>query len=293
MSNSANIWVPILVAIVTGLVTVITVFLTGRANRRLERDKFDANRKLERQKFETNSKLERQKFESSLIVQSISTGDQETAKNNLIFLVEAGFLPDPDGKIKGLVNRPADTPVLPARGQAQASSRAPVFRWKVRTGSDSDASLVEEAPVKATVEELVKKRRPATMKDPAGRYPAYQGKRAPGVERTIYDVEATIVAHKLQMSGSYHLDLQGETGATMIANCVDPQHVDAESRWAQQIATVRAEVEKKLSPRAVYVSGSWPVRISGVGFFNQVHGQHGVAPNGIELTPVLSIQWLS
>jgi len=35
------------------------------------------------------------------------------------------------------------------------------------------------------------------------------------------------------------------------------------------------------------------VRITGIGFFNKVHGQSGVAPNGIELTPVLSIQWLS
>ncbi len=31
MSSSANIWVPIFVAIVTGLLTVVTIFLTGRA----------------------------------------------------------------------------------------------------------------------------------------------------------------------------------------------------------------------------------------------------------------------
>jgi hypothetical protein len=32
------------------------------------------------------------------------------------------------------------------------------------------------------------------------------------------------------------------------------------------------------------------VRIRGVGFWDEIHGQTGVAPNGIELHPVLSIR---
>jgi hypothetical protein len=31
------------------------------------------------------------------------------------------------------------------------------------------------------------------------------------------------------------------------------------------------------------------VKIVGVGFFDKIHGQRGVAPNGIELHPVLGI----
>jgi hypothetical protein len=34
-----------------------------------------------------------------------------------------------------------------------------------------------------------------------------------------------------------------------------------------------------------------PVQITGVGFFDFIHGQTGVAPNGIELHPVLSISF--
>jgi hypothetical protein len=30
------------------------------------------------------------------------------------------------------------------------------------------------------------------------------------------------------------------------------------------------------------------VRLTGVGFWDEIHGQTGVAPNGIELHPVLS-----
>lgn len=35
-----------------------------------------------------------------------------------------------------------------------------------------------------------------------------------------------------------------------------------------------------------------PVRITGVGFFDRVHGQNGVAPNGIELHPLLDIEFI-
>ena len=33
------------------------------------------------------------------------------------------------------------------------------------------------------------------------------------------------------------------------------------------------------------------VRITGVGFFDYLHGQRGVAPNGIELHPVLGVEF--
>jgi hypothetical protein len=282
MSNSANVWVPILVAIVTGLITVITVYLSGRANLKLEREKFRAN-----------SKLERQKFESSMVLQAIATGKREAAQKNLEFLVNVGFLPDPEGKIKELAKRPADTPVLPARrGAPQMKFQRPVFRGSVRTGSDPDALLVKETPVRTTVEELAAKPRPADMETPTEIYPDYQNCRADDVERTIYEVWATIIAYNLQMSGNYHLNLKGKKGQTMIACCVDPQFVDPRSRWAKQIAAVRKEVGAKLKPGPAWSRVSQGVRITGIGFFNRVHGQSGVAPNGIELTPVLSIEWL-
>ena len=70
MSSSATVWVPILVALVTGLVTVVTVFITGR----------------------NNHTLEREKFESSLVLQIIAIGDPEKAESNLKFLVSAGHI---------------------------------------------------------------------------------------------------------------------------------------------------------------------------------------------------------
>jgi hypothetical protein len=34
-----------------------------------------------------------------------------------------------------------------------------------------------------------------------------------------------------------------------------------------------------------------PVKVTGVGFFDRVHGQNGVAPNGVELHPLLNIEF--
>ena len=287
MNSSATVWVPILVAILTAFTAVITVFLSGRANLRLERQKFDAN-----------SQLERQKFESSLVLQVIATGDQETARKNLEFLVKIGFLKDPDGKITELANEPADTPVLPAASAGEwvsPATRPGVFRWGVRTGADPEASLVEEKPVAATVEELGATPRPRDMPPGTRAIPAYQNRRAPGVETTVYRVEAILSGCKLEMSGNVHLNLQGETGQTMIAVCPDPDphFVDPSSRWAKQIAAVRREVEERLQPERRRKLVNHRVRITGVGFFNSIHGQWGVAPNGLELSPVLDIEWLS
>jgi len=78
-----------------------------------------------------------------LILQAISTGKQKAAQKNLEFLVSAGFLPDPEGKIKELAKRPTDTPVLPARSSAaRIQSQPQLYRWKVRTGSDPDVTSV-------------------------------------------------------------------------------------------------------------------------------------------------------
>jgi len=320
--SSAAVWIPILAALVTAFAAVITVYLSRRANlqlerekfqtnaqmerekfdatSKLEREKFEATEKLERQKFDANEKLERQKFESSLVLQAIATNSRVRARKNLEFLVEAGFLPDPKGQIKALKDNPEKTPVLSARSADREWWSVPIqpgkFRWGVRTGSDADASLVKVTPVKATVEELVGQPRPAGMESGTGSFPAYQNHRAEGAERTVYEVEADLVGCKLETSGNFHLNLQGKTGQTMIAICPDPdpQFVDPSSRWAKQIGRVRKQIQERLEPeRNKKKVVNERVRITGVGFFNTLHGQWGLAPNGLELSPVLSIEWLS
>jgi hypothetical protein len=74
----------------------------------------------------------------------------------------------------------------------------------------------------------------------------------------------------------------------MIAEVPDPECAGAcASGLGATYARVRQELLDYLnSPQ----STARPlVRITGVGFFDFIHGQRGVAPNGIELHPMLSV----
>jgi hypothetical protein len=64
---------------------------------------------------------ERLKFESNLILKAIETGDREKAKNNLLFMLNAGFIQDKDGKVSALAKQSKNVPVLPSASLRQES----------------------------------------------------------------------------------------------------------------------------------------------------------------------------
>lgn len=53
-----------------------------------------------------------------------------------------------------------------------------------------------------------------------------------------------------------------------------------------------AEGEAAQMPAFKTAVPSTPARVTGVGFFDRMHGQTGVAPNVIELHPILKIEWM-
>jgi Putative Ig domain len=57
------------------------------------------------------------------------------------------------------------------------------------------------------------------------------------------------------------------------------------------IQKARAEFDAKYAPTGSFQTVNVPVTVAGVGFFDFLHGQTGVAPNGIELHAVLDIQF--
>ncbi len=171
-----------------------------------------------------------------------------------------------------------------------------VERWSVKTGTDPEAANVATASTVGTIAELVALPAPAdpdTIPD-----------RLLPTEEILYSVAATLTAYKLEADGDYHLVIADADGATMIAEIPDPDFCTG-SIWLEQIRAVRQAFDAKF-PREVaglkmlmtLVAGvpmitkvSVPVQLEGVGFFDRLHGQTGVAPNGIELHPVLSIDF--
>jgi hypothetical protein len=86
--------IPTVTAIVAGLIGFLTNAYVGYLNN-------DGTLQVERQKEKAESLLEQQKFKTSLILEAIKAGDKKKAIDNLTFFIDAGFLEDPGGKIKG------------------------------------------------------------------------------------------------------------------------------------------------------------------------------------------------
>lgn len=171
--------------------------------------------------------------------------------------------------------------VMPPRGPAVCGGHCGTERWAVKTLSDQDRGLVQLRPVHTTIKSLVSLRRPASL-------PATHRERP--LETTVYEVEARLLYLFTESDNDYHIVLASpqDTTVTMIAEVPDPQCAGAcSSGLAARYGQVRQQLLDYLnSPQSV----ARPlVRITGVGFFDFIHGQRGVAPNGIELHPVLRV----
>lgn len=167
--------------------------------------------------------------------------------------------------------------------QASAASTGScgVERWSVKTGTDPDAGLVDlNNPVRQTIAYLTSLPAPTTIPSNA---------RVQPTETTAFIVDATLTGYKLESDSDYHLILQDSQGRTMIAEIPDPACVGSSSPFKADITNARSEFDAKFNATTSFQSTSIPVEVEGVGFFDYDHGQTGVAPNAIELHPVLNI----
>jgi hypothetical protein len=182
---------------------------------------------------------------------------------------------------------------LPTSAHANPPETCGVWRWGIKTLSDGNASEVNFEPRARTIRSLRALAPPAAL-----------GRNTPRVgptEYQVYRLRARLLEHKWVCcgggdDGDYHLVLADpkNRARTMIAEMSDPGCPGA--RNSSRVAALRA-VRRKYDalfgppPKGRFgVLGNRPlVFVTGVGFFDAVHGQKGVAPNGIELHPVLDV----
>jgi hypothetical protein len=153
------------------------------------------------------------------------------------------------------------------------------YRFDVTTMTDPAASRVNLDPRPATIAELTAL--PALAK----------GSERGDAEFNAYQVSGTITFAKRQVSDDITMVLADDAGGTLILRSVSPRWAD-ESVVGDQIYAVRQAVETQFPTAAAGGSErpSVPATVSGVGFFDQLHGQTGIAPNGFGLRPLLSFQ---
>jgi hypothetical protein len=180
------------------------------------------------------------------------------------------------------VHRPPNlgVPGPEARGSATGCG---VERWSIKTLTDPGANQVNLTPVEGTIAAL------AAIPAPVG-----PTDRVAPVDTTTYRISGTLIFTAKEADGDYHLAIEDAAGKTMIAEIPNPTCA-AGSVVLGQITEARKEFEAKFGVPSQYpapaLKPNTPVTLTGVGFFDKLHGQTGVAPNGIEMHPVLSVQF--
>jgi hypothetical protein len=156
-----------------------------------------------------------------------------------------------------------------------------VERWSVKTGTDADVGLVNlNSSTNTTI---------AALRAPAAPNPIPANNRVSPWETTQWVLNATLTLYKLESDSDYHLVLQDAGGLTMIVEIPSPTCVGAGSPFLPGITNARNEFNAKFTATTSFQTANIPVKVTGVGMFDFLHGQTGVAPNGIELHPVLDI----
>lgn len=158
-------------------------------------------------------------------------------------------------------------------------------RWSVKTLSDQDARAVVTAPKHTTVRQLRVLVPPKTLP---------QAARIAPTELTTFQLKATVQVFKLEDDRDFHVvisepDNPYETmivefpDAAVCSGAVDSSFKDAMQQARDAFVSICGK------PNTSFRTCKADVDIIGVGFFDFIHGQNGVAPNGIELHPVLKI----
>ena len=111
-------------------------------------------------------------------------------------------------------------------------------------------------------------------------------------EKRTYSVICNIREFRQEEDGDFHLVLTDlkDSALTMIGEIPDPEcDVMSDCVKLEEIrGAYNAFYSEYRLPNHKVKSGKY--KISGVFFFDKIHGQLGVAPNGAELHPVLSIK---
>ena len=167
--------------------------------------------------------------------------------------------------------------------QPSSGTRCGVERWSVKTLSDSAVGSVNFRPRFTTVHTL----RGLSSPGVGSATP-----RIHSVETTTYHVKAQLVEMKREDDRDIHLVIAEphRRGATMIVEFPDVGCSGARSsvkRRAMQSARQALIRACGSAPSSSFKRLTGTATITGVGFFDVKHGQTGVAPNAIELHPVL------
>lgn len=170
--------------------------------------------------------------------------------------------------------------VLAVLVSADASGQCGVERWSIKVGQDSGAfSINQSSYVSSTIYNFHQSTKPASLPCCSRLSPR---------ETTQYQLSGTLIKYNKQTDKDYHLVIKDGSGRTMIIEIADPNCASG-SAFGTGIARARSQFDSRFVATSTMKTTSTPVTVRGIGFWDYIHGQTGVAPNGIEIHPVLNI----
>ena len=173
-------------------------------------------------------------------------------------------------------------------GALACGSTCGVERWSVKNLTDADAQNVDFSAKPSTVGALLSLSAPRQL-------PLEQ--RIAPTELQTFQVTARLVEFKLEDDMDFHIVIADpdDLTRTMIVEIPSPDCGSAcRSGHSQDFAIARTAMNQRFGAATSTFQQLHGVLVSvtGIGFFDFLHGQTGVAPNGMELHPVLRIQFL-
>ena len=164
-------------------------------------------------------------------------------------------------------------------------------RWAVKTLTDADVTQINQLPRPATVTFLGGLPQPTSKQ-------LHQNERSRlgPPERTTFVVKALLLGFHHEKDEDFHLVLADPDNPDhlMIAEIPAPNCVN-DARLAKVLGDMRMQLVQQYGspgPRTARLTNPIPILIRGIGFYDFAHGQDGLAPNAIELHPVLGLRFL-
>lgn len=186
-----------------------------------------------------------------------------------------------------------DDPTVAATASGAPGVHCGYVRWAVKTGTDPLAAKINPKPVVETIDQLRHLPAPYDVNAPG----IHNYRRFVPAETVTVRLHARLVAYAVQQDGDYHLVLVDDHQRSIIAEIPNPACVKG-GPLAAGITAARAAFSRTMhyNPPPVpaghyspgFVTANRQVTVVGVVFFDSVHGQHGVAPNGVELHPLIA-----
>jgi len=151
-------------------------------------------------------------------------------------------------------------------------------RWPVKVLRDRDAKRVGRDTVQTTIREL--------NAIPIPEIPYPRDRRIPPHELIIYRLSGYVEQIRVEDDHDWHLILSDpeDPRYTMIVEIPDPECAK-DTEYGPAYKSAR-DALRRVPRRGL-------VEVTGVGFFDFIHTQRGIARNGFELHPVLSLRPLT